>query len=196
MNELAQDSHYFIGLSIPKDIQDFLFSWRTRSGEILPFKTWVGNGDYHITLLFLGSTSRQQKDALIQSLMKTADTHPGFDLQLSFLQGFGKPESPRVLWLGVNESLPLKQLQANIASRCQHLGFRLDQRPYRPHITIAKQWRGDSIFPSEIYGEDSIVPKDQLSFHVSHFHLFQIHLDRMPRYEPIHTFELLGKAGG
>lgn len=191
VNGLIQNPHYFIGLSIPKDIQEFLFSWRRRSEGSLPFKTWVGNGDYHITLLFLGSTSQQQKESLIESLMKTTGTHSGFELQLSFLQGFGKQESPRVLWLGVKESVPLKHLQATIASRCQHLGFRLDERPYRPHITIAKQWRGESNFPSEIYGDDSMVPKDQLSFHVSHFHLFQIHLDRIPRYEPIHTFELL-----
>ncbi|WP_169907968.1 RNA 2',3'-cyclic phosphodiesterase [Priestia abyssalis] len=192
---MTKDPHYFIGLSIPKDIQDFLFSWRKRSEEVLPFKTWIGNGDYHITLSFLGSTSQQQKDALIEDLMKTADTHSGFDLQLSFLQGFGKPESPRVLWLGVEDSSPLADLQADIASGCQHLGFRLDQRSYRSHITIAKQWRGEAVFPSEIYGNNSIVPKDRLFFHVSHFHLFQIHLDRKPRYEPIHTFELLRRSG-
>ncbi|HWO98569.1 MAG TPA: RNA 2',3'-cyclic phosphodiesterase [Bacillus sp. (in: firmicutes)] len=190
---MTQDPHYFIGLSIPKDIQDFLFSWRKRSEEVLPFKTWVGNGDYHITLQFLGSTSKQQKESLVENLMAASSDHQGFDLQLSAsLQEFGKPESPRVLWLGVNESLPLASLQADIASRCRHLGFRVDQRPYRPHITIAKQWRGTA-FPSEIYRDDSIVPKQQSLFHVNRFSLFQIHLNRVSRYEPVHTFELQRK---
>jgi RNA 2',3'-cyclic 3'-phosphodiesterase len=194
VDSLANQVHYFIGLSVPKEIQQHLSNWRKQHEENLPFKTWVYKEDYHITLVFLGSTHEHQKISLVNSLTNIAASHHSFDLQISSLQLFGKPESPRVFWLGVNDSSLLNQLQADIAQECKNLDFRVDERPYRPHITIAKQWRGEGAFPYESYRNETIVPPHKNTFSLESFSLFQIHLHRIPRYEPIHTFQLQGKG--
>lgn len=194
MDSLTNQSHYFIGLSIPKEVQQHLSNWRKQNEDNLPFKTWVYKEDYHITLVFLGSTHEHQKTSLVNRLTTIAASHHPFDLHISSLQLFGKPESPRVFWLGVNDSSPLNRLQAAIAQECKNLDFCVDERPYRPHITIAKRWKGEGAFPYESYRNEEIVPYNETVFNVESFSLFQIHLHRTPRYEPIHTFQLQGKG--
>ncbi|WP_377913506.1 RNA 2',3'-cyclic phosphodiesterase [Bacillus songklensis] len=191
---MTSQAHYFIGVSIPKEIQERLSNWRKQNQPNLSFKTWVSEGDYHITLVFLGGTPEHQKTVLVKRLMEVAASHRSFDLQISSLQTFGKSESPRVVWLGVNDSSPLNRLQVDIARECKNLDFRLDERPYRPHITIAKQWKGEGAFPYESYRNEMIVPPHDTIFSVESFNLFQIHLHRKPRYEPIHKFQLQGKG--
>jgi 2'-5' RNA ligase len=190
VDKLVQSTHYFIGLAVPEEHRASLSTWRSHSEEVLPFKKWTESEDYHITLAFLGSVSDQQKKVLVEYLANLSATHSGFDLQTSSLRWFGRPEHPRILWLGVRESAPLNGLQREISSVCEHLGLRLDKRPYCPHITIAKQWMGPAAFPNNLYKAEHSILEPSFSFHAGEFGLFQIHLDRTPRYEQVQTFEL------
>jgi len=49
--------------------------------------------------------------------------------------------APRVLWVGVVAGvLPLSELQRELAQRIAALGIALEDRPFHPHLTLAR-WR-------------------------------------------------------
>jgi 2'-5' RNA ligase len=91
----------------------------------------------HFTLAFLG----EQPESALARLGEAAETvrAPAFDLAIGGTGAFPNPKSPRVLWLGVMEGAQelcsvAEQLRAALRER----GFALEDRPFRPHLTIAR----------------------------------------------------------
>lgn len=57
------------------------------------------------------------------------------------ISGFGTfPEKgrPKILWIGVAKPEPLKELQQQIEQQCKEMGFEAEDRPFIPHITLAR----------------------------------------------------------
>ncbi|WP_028399764.1 RNA 2',3'-cyclic phosphodiesterase [Ectobacillus panaciterrae] len=175
-------TNYFIAVPLPAFVKEALAEWREHAESVLPFQSWVHQDDYHITLAFLGSA-----DAVLSSLQKEMErmTHPGFSLSLKGLQTFGVPERPRILWADVTHPSELSALQSNVHDMCEALGFSLEKRPYRPHITLARRWRSDRSFdePSELW--------KPISFSVQSIVLYKTHVERVPKYEEIYKVPLL-----
>ncbi|PMS08554.1 2'-5' RNA ligase family protein, partial [Trinickia caryophylli] len=70
--------------------------------------------------------------------------------ELSDWGTFGVPASPRVLWCGVQGEMGrLHDLQQAVCGATGPLGFKEEEREYKPHITIARKYRGDMPFPAE-----------------------------------------------
>jgi 2'-5' RNA ligase len=44
----------------------------------------------------------------------------------------------RVLWLGVEDQAPTVRAQAVLAERLRAVDLRIEDRPYRPHLTLAR----------------------------------------------------------
>ncbi|HEV7373986.1 MAG TPA: RNA 2',3'-cyclic phosphodiesterase [Pyrinomonadaceae bacterium] len=46
---------------------------------------------------------------------------------------------PRILWLGINDSSGvLSELQSHLEEDCKRVGFACEERPFHPHLTIAR----------------------------------------------------------
>lgn len=84
----------------------------------------------HITLAFLGETEKEKAAA---EILEETDAAP-FSLSLSGAGQFGS-----LWWVGVKENKALSTLAAGLHARFRGAGFALDARPFRPHITIARQ---------------------------------------------------------
>ncbi|WP_054948676.1 RNA 2',3'-cyclic phosphodiesterase [Numidum massiliense] len=136
-------SRLFVALPLSQDVRAVLYRWTRTECERLPFRKWVHRDDYHITLHFLGDCAPSQTEAIAEKLRIAADQVSPFSLQLtSHLGTFGKREQPRILWAGVaGDTSALKRLQAAVVTALTPLGFAGEERPYRPHITIARQYR-------------------------------------------------------
>ena len=67
-----------------------------------------------------------------------ASAGPGFPLRLGPLGRFPGKDGG-VLWRGLAESDGLMCLQAALSERLREEGFRLERRPYRPHLTLARK---------------------------------------------------------
>lgn len=97
----------------------------------------VNADNLHITLVFLGSTPGERRTCLEEGL--TGIKLPGFSFQLD---QFGYWRKPQVLWAGSN-NVPsalttLVDVMTNKAIRC---GYKLDTRPFRPHLTLFRKVR-------------------------------------------------------
>jgi RNA 2',3'-cyclic 3'-phosphodiesterase len=88
----------------------------------------------HLTLAFPGSVASE----VVAAMISRADTIevPKIPLRLDQLGYFRRP---RVAWLGPSEPPPeLDALAAAVQGICQECGVPMEDRPFRPHVTLRR----------------------------------------------------------
>ena len=122
----------FVAIDFPGTIKDQLI----RLQADIPTARWSKPHQLHLTLFFIGETERVPavKDALM-----TVDS-PSFRLTLTSTGRFPKDgrQPPRVLWAGVQSHPGLMALQKHVTAALTGIGFVAEDRPYSPHITLAR----------------------------------------------------------
>ncbi|WP_349408209.1 RNA 2',3'-cyclic phosphodiesterase [Pseudalkalibacillus sp. SCS-8] len=181
------ERHTFLAVPIPYELQHQIHSYAEQINTILPLKKWTSPGDYHITLNFLGATSEDQAQQLVQNINHIkSDVHP-FELTIDSVGVFGNPNTPRVCWLGVEQSSALTQLQQKTTKSCERAGFKTDDRPFRPHITLGKRWGGNAEITEQLPEPTQLTGS---SWTVEEILLYEIHPQRVQKYVPYHRFHL------
>ena len=95
----------------------------------------VPQAKIHLTLAFLGDVD----DGALEIARRAPDgmEHAAFDMVVDQVGSF---RGARVAWAGCREpARELVMLQADLADRVRSLGFALDERPYTPHVTLARK---------------------------------------------------------
>ena len=88
----------------------------------------------HITLKFLGEVPDSQIPKITASL--DGISAKPYTLQASGISTFGRP--PRVIKAEVHDSGATAALALDVESRMAKLGFAREEKPFSPHITIAR----------------------------------------------------------
>ena len=88
----------------------------------------------HITLKFLGEVPDSQISKISASLDGVSASP--YALQVSGISTFGRP--PRVIKAEVHDGGATSALAADVESRMAKLGFSREEKPFSPHITIAR----------------------------------------------------------
>lgn len=99
---------------------------------------WLDEDHLHITLKFLGEQPDDAADALRASLRTAVTAHAAFTLDVGGLGAFPNLRAPRVVWMGVSHDPKLELLQHDVERACASLGYPLDGRAFRPHITLGR----------------------------------------------------------
>lgn len=188
---LNRSSHFFIAVPIPEQIKDLLWKMSVQLQRKVNYKEWTHKEDFHITLSFLGSVNSNQFIRLKRGLSAVTDSIAPFTLQLDKLSYFGKPDQPRVLWVGVTHQSDLTDCHGHITHLCEDIGFKIDKKPYRPHITIGKKWVGDHSINSDFFMK-GLHAEGRLEWQVEFVTLYQVMLNERPKYKEIQSFSLNG----
>lgn len=186
-------SHLFIAIPIPDSMKQQLNAMCVQIQNDLSlgmsFKKWVFPSDYHITLKFLGGVDYDTRIRLEPLLRQITMKTTSFSLALDGLNTFGKSALPRILWTGVKGDLdPLFILQKNIDVSSESVGFVSENRPYTPHLTLAKSYTGNAIFETKILEQAVQYLPTPLQWEVNQIVLYQTHLRREPMYEAVEAF--------
>jgi 2'-5' RNA ligase len=97
----------------------------------------VAAANLHLTLRFLGSVEAGTLERLAVSLRELPFTP--FEARLGGLGSFGRGSGVRVLWIGILAGgEELARLAAEIEWRCREAGLEPEERPYSPHLTLAR----------------------------------------------------------
>ncbi len=95
---------------------------------------WSTRESWHITLQFLGSTSPAQSECVIAHLREVH--HSQVLVELGSVGTFPRAG---VLFADVSVSPQLLALQKTITAATAPCGFTPEERPYHPHITLARR---------------------------------------------------------
>ena len=100
---------------------------------------WERREKLHITLKFLGPTSRETIADLSDRITSIGAQHHPFELKLGASGSFPEKGKPRVLWVGVDgEKDKLLRLQNEVEQVCTSLGYEPEYKSFHPHITIGR----------------------------------------------------------
>ncbi|WP_186578331.1 RNA 2',3'-cyclic phosphodiesterase [Aquibacillus kalidii] len=187
---MGQNPHYFIAIPMNPTVNDWLkdAQQKIKQSNHITYKSWTHPDDLHITLKFFGAVSADKIEILMKELEKLSVPN-SFKITIGKLGTFGKVNQPRVLWAGVEKTDVLQQLYNSIETLGKAVGFPKENRPYRPHITIAKKWSGAQITEVDY---DKLISSfsDERTITINHFVLYQIHPQRSPKYEVIKKIDL------
>lgn len=127
----------FIAIEIPEEIRAAYSALLKEFRAISPQAKWVRAENLHVTLKFLGETSPEKLEALRKVLPVVQLPEP-VRLEFRGLGFFPSEKRLRVFWAGVEASANLKTLAADIDRATHQLGFPLEERPFTPHLTLAR----------------------------------------------------------
>lgn len=99
---------------------------------------WLDDDHLHLTLKFLGEQPDDAVDALRDALNAAVTPHAAFTFDVGGLGAFPNLHAPRVVWIGVSHDPKLELLQHDVERACESLGYPLDARAFRPHITLGR----------------------------------------------------------
>jgi 2'-5' RNA ligase len=151
---------------------------------------WSDASLLHITLAFLGEQPESHLATLEDLARAVAATSAPGALALGPANSMGSRQTPRVLIVDVAGQVErLAHLQADLDRALRAAGFRLEDRPFRPHITLAR--RRQSARGGPPAGWPPVLTPARIPMH--HFSLMRSQLSpRGPTYTRLATFPLAG----
>lgn len=145
----------FVAIELPEEAKKGLARLRKQlERDEHRFVKWVDPGGIHLTLKFLGNIPSKRVTEITEAMGKAVQGISPFRLEISGLGAFPSLKQARVLWVGIGGELDqLSTLQQNIDSVLAALGFAREERPFVPHLTLARVREGASLPERRSFGE-------------------------------------------
>lgn len=100
---------------------------------------WADSGGIHLTLKFLGDVPATQIPAIRAGLECACQPYRPFVLTCEGLGCFPNNQRPRVVWVGVRETIGvLSALQRAVEREIAPLGYPTEGRGFTPHLTLGR----------------------------------------------------------
>lgn len=137
---MKEDSRrLFIGISLPQEIQEKLVFLEDELKKFILRGRWIKKESLHLTLKFLGYCDSDRVGQIDQKIKEVAQSKDVFTFTLQGLGAFPTLKRARVIWVGVGEGAgQFVDLAESIDSSLEELGFETENRPFHPHITLAR----------------------------------------------------------
>ncbi len=151
---------------------------------------WVETDNLHLTLRFIGETTREQVIKIGDILELLSDKYQPFSFRLDHIGYFKSGRQPRVLFLAIDNDTFLKSIVADIEEQLEVLGFEKESRQFKPHLTIGriKFMKSKEAFYSAIKEMDE---NDIQNVDVSEIIFYQSVLSSDgPEYKPLRIVKL------
>lgn len=103
-----------------------------------PDLSWVARDKLHLTMKFLGDLDDEGAARLVSAADAVASRHRPFDMTLTGAGAFPNFRRARVVWMGVEGEPRLELLHHDLEVACDNLGYEMEGRAFRPHITLAR----------------------------------------------------------
>lgn len=127
----------FVALEVPAALKENLAALLKALRAVSPETRWVHTANIHVTLKFIGEVP-ETKLADIRGALAGVRSEQPVRLDSRGLGFFPNEKHPRVFWAGIVASPNLKTLAADIDAATEKLGIPREQRPFSPHLTLAR----------------------------------------------------------
>ncbi|HHI80947.1 MAG TPA: RNA 2',3'-cyclic phosphodiesterase [Planctomycetes bacterium] len=174
-------SRLFLAAIPSEEQRRFLFDLReqieAQEGESWARRwRWVPPEKWHLTLRFFGEVSKERIPTLKEALQKGLKGVVPFSWTLGGISGFPRPSAARVLFVGIQQGRNhLERLGSELEKALIPLGFPPEQKPFSPHLTLARAKKGKIRVPSidclsastplkNLHLMESLIPSPQLGY--------------------------------
>ena len=128
----------FVAIEIPQPIQTLLKPVQTHLQSEVRKASWTKQGNFHLTLKFLGDIQTETVDAINEAVQNVANTQEPFSIALGGIGAFPTLARPRVIWAGLKHGAPtVTSLAKAVNIELKRLGFPTDNR-FHPHLTLGR----------------------------------------------------------
>jgi 2'-5' RNA ligase len=110
-------------------LEQLMLRLRTRDDGL----RWSSPEQWHITLAFLGSVERERMGTLVSQLHTIRSSAVPVQVE-----GTGVFDRAGILYAAVEVTPGLAELQRRVSATARGCGIELEERPYHPHITLAR----------------------------------------------------------
>jgi 2'-5' RNA ligase len=129
----------FLALNLGADVRRRCYEATAPLRAIRPELRWVVEPQFHLTLKYLG----EQPEAVVAPLSavvdEVADRSREMDLTIGAVGAFPNFRRARVVYLAVEPDPKLELLHHDVEVSCARMGFPIEGRPFRPHVTIGRE---------------------------------------------------------
>ena len=146
----------FFAVPFPAEVRTQLQAFQRQLREAGVSGNFTRPENLHLTLAFLGETPRLREAARVLAAVDDR----AFPLTVAGLGRFGD-----LLWAGVRPCPELEALAAGLQRRLREAGFSLEDRPFRPHVTLVRRAAGMAALPelpARTFSADRVVLMESL----------------------------------
>ena len=126
----------FLALDIDDVIRERIARFVDGVRNFAPDARWMQPESLHVTLKFIG----EQPEASVERIKQAMNAVSATSTQIHF-RGYGffpTSKSARVFWIGMDSGPELVVLAAAIDDTMPSLGIPKEDRPFSPHLTLAR----------------------------------------------------------
>jgi 2'-5' RNA ligase len=150
----------FVAVNLPPPVRQAM--WQSAAplrSRGFPFR-WVGPDALHLTLKFLGEVDARREPEVIRAVENATEGTKEFLLTIGGFGAFPNGRRPRVVWIGCGAVPALELVHHRLERQMDEIGFPLEGRAFRPHITMGRVSKGAR--PRELEGIESLL--EQLDY--------------------------------
>lgn len=128
----------FIAITFNQDIKSSLYNIIQHLKQNSKEGNFTQKDNLHLTIAFIGESNAINT---IQKAMNEAVLHPtvkSFTLSIEGLGKFNRREGD-IFWAGIQNNPLLSQLNNAIVQELRNNGFTIDDREFKPHLTLGRK---------------------------------------------------------
>jgi 2'-5' RNA ligase len=128
----------FVAINPTAEVQAAVHEATAPLRDAVPEIRWIKAERIHLTVRFLGEQSESLLPSLTEALADAAAKSSAMTLTFAGAGAFPGFKRARVVWLGVDYEPRLELLYHDVETACMSLGFEVEGRVFRPHLTLGR----------------------------------------------------------
>ncbi|NLP31304.1 MAG: RNA 2',3'-cyclic phosphodiesterase [Clostridiales bacterium] len=124
----------FIAINFKEEVKDTLLDIQKQLKGYAEKGNFTRRENLHLTVVFIGETMNLEA---VKNAMDKVSVDP-FNITISGLGKFRR-RGGDIYWLGIDKSDKLNNLYNQISSELYNLGFDIEKREYKPHLTLGRE---------------------------------------------------------
>ena len=129
----------FVAVEIPLEVKDRANRMIGKLRDAPAKVKWVAPAHMHWTLKFLGDVGLLEIPPVCEAIRRAVEPLAAFSVEVRGAGAFPDVRRPRTVWIGTGQgSEQMIELHDAIEFELAKLGYRSENRRFRPHLTIGR----------------------------------------------------------
>lgn len=141
----------FIAINFSEEVKDNLISTIDELKKYSLSGNYTAQENLHLTLAFLGEV-HEKRIKKIRNAFGKINNKP-FPITVSDFGSF-MIRGEKLYWRGIEENKELEGLQQQLVSELKNEGFNLDEKLFKPHITLGRRCKMRKEFSQEAFSNN------------------------------------------